>query len=159
MDTLVLVHLAISVIGIVLMIVWAKINPVVALVVGALYLGVAAGLGFTESVAAVNAGFGALMAEVGLIIGFGVMIGTTLTATGTMQRVVDGLLKLVGPKRSPYVLGLTSVIIFPSIYFDVALVILAPIAGADLHAEWSGDGDRRHTRDHDEQPDLEADGQ
>ena len=130
MDTLVLVHLAISVIGIVLMIVWAKINPVVALVVGALYLGVAAGLGFTESVAAVNAGFGALMAEVGLIIGFGVMIGTTLTATGTMQRVVDGLLKLVGPKRSPYVLGLTSGIIFPSIYFDVALVILAPIAGA-----------------------------
>lgn len=130
MDTLVLVHLAIAVIGIILMIVWAKINPVVALVVGALYLGVAAGLGFDETVLAVNTGFGALMAEVGLIIGFGVMIGTTLSATGTMQRVVDSLLKLVGPKRSPYVLGLTSGIIFPSIYFDVALVILAPIAGA-----------------------------
>lgn len=130
MDTLVLVHLAIAVIGIVLMIVWAKINPVVALVVGALYLGVAAGLGFDASVAAVNVGFGNLMAEVGLIIGFGVMIGTTLSATGTMQRVVDGLLKIVGPKKSPYVLGLTSGIIFPSIYFDVALVILAPIAGA-----------------------------
>jgi GntP family gluconate:H+ symporter len=130
MDIIVLVHLAIAVIGIVLMIVWAKINPVVALVVGALYLGVAAGLGFDETVTAVNTGFGNLMAEVGLIIGFGVMIGTTLSATGTMQRVVDGLLKLVGPKRSPYVLGLTSGIIFPSIYFDVALVILAPIAGA-----------------------------
>lgn len=130
MDTLVLIHLAISVIGIVLMIVWAKINPVVALIVGALYLGVASGLGFEASVAAVNVGFGSLMAEVGLIIGFGVMIGTTLSATGTMQRVVDGLLRLAGPKRSPYVLGLTSGIIFPSIYFDVALVILAPIAGA-----------------------------
>lgn len=130
MDTLVLIHLAIAVIGIVLMIVWAKINPVVALIVGALYLGVAAGLGFEASVTAVNVGFGNLMAEVGLIIGFGVMIGTTLSATGTMQRVVDGLMKLVGPKRSPYVLGLTSGIIFPSIYFDVALVILAPIAGA-----------------------------
>jgi gluconate:H+ symporter, GntP family len=130
MDIIVLVHLAVAVIGIVLMIVWAKINPVVALVVGALYLGVAAGLGFDETVAAVNTGFGNLMAEVGLIIGFGVMIGTTLSATGTMQRVVDGLLKVVGPKRSPYVLGLTSGIIFPSIYFDVALVILAPIAGA-----------------------------
>ncbi|MCY1157049.1 MAG: hypothetical protein MOP51_68, partial [Citricoccus sp.] len=34
MDIIVLVHLAIAVIGIVLMIVWAKINPVVALVVG-----------------------------------------------------------------------------------------------------------------------------
>ena len=129
MDIAVLVHLAIAVIGIVLMIVWAKINPVVSIVAGALYLGVAAGLGFTESVEAVNVGFGNLMAEVGLIIGFGVMIGTTLSATGTMQRVVDGLLKLVGPKKSPYVLGLTSGIVFPSIYFDVALVILAPMAG------------------------------
>lgn len=130
MDGLVLIHLAIAVIGIVLMITWAKINPVVALIVGALYLGIAAGLGFEGTVTAVNTGFGNLMAEVGLIIGFGIMIGTTLTATGTMQRVVDALLKLFGTKRSPYVLGLTSGIIFPSIYFDVALVILAPIAGA-----------------------------
>ncbi|NJC24266.1 H+/gluconate symporter-like permease [Arthrobacter pigmenti] len=130
MNTIVLIHLAVAVIGIILMIVWAKVNPVVSLVVGALYLGVASGLGFDSSVAAVNTGFGNLMAEVGLIIGFGVMIGTTLSATGTMQRVVDGLLRIVGPKRSPYVLGLTSGIIFPSIYFDVALVILAPIAGA-----------------------------
>lgn len=130
MDTVVLIHLVVAVIGIVLLISLAKINPVVSLIIGALYLGVAAGLGFSESVTAVNTGFGNLMAEVGLIIGFGVMIGTTLSATGTMQRVVDGLLKLVGPKGSPYVLGLTSGIIFPSIYFDVALVILAPIAGA-----------------------------
>lgn len=130
MDFLILIHLAIAVVGIVLLIAWAKINPVVALVIGALYLGVAGGLGFAASVEAVNVGFGNLMAEVGLIIGFGIMIGTTLTATGTMQRVVDGLLKAVGPRRSPYVLGLTSGIIFPSIYFDVALVILAPIAGS-----------------------------
>lgn len=130
MNTLLLAHLAITVIGIVLLIVWLRINPVVSLVVGALYLGVAGGLGLADSVTAVNEGFGNLMTEVGLIIGFGVMIGTTLSATGTLQRVVDRLLELCGPKRSPYVLGLTSGIIFPSIYFDVALVILAPIAGA-----------------------------
>lgn len=130
MDTMVLVHLVIAVVGVILLIVRAKINPVISLIVGSLYLGVAGGLGFDDTVAAVNTGFGDLMAEVGLIIGFGVMIGTTLSATGTMQRVVDALLKVVGPAKSPYVLGLTSGIIFPSIYFDVALVILAPIAGA-----------------------------
>lgn len=130
MDILLLVHLTIAVAGIVVLITCAKINPVISLIVGALYLGVAGGLGFTDTVAAVNEGFGNLMSEVGLIIGFGVMIGTTLTATGTIQRVVDGLLRLVGPKQAPYVLGLSAGIIFPSIYFDVALVILAPIAGA-----------------------------
>jgi len=129
MDALVIVHLVIAVVGIILLISLAKLNPVISLVIGALYLGVAGGLGFTETVDAVNTGFGDLMMEVGLIIGFGVMIGTTLSATGTMQRVVDALLGVVGPSRSHYALGLASGILFPSIYFDVALVILAPIAG------------------------------
>lgn len=130
MDTMVIVHLVIAVVAIILLISWAKLNPVISLVIGSLYLGLAAGLGVTGTVTAVNQGFGDLMMEVGLIIGFGVMIGTTLSVTGTMQRVVDALLKVVGPSRSPYVLGLASGILFPSIYFDVALVILAPIAGA-----------------------------
>lgn len=129
MEAMLLVHLGITIVGVILMIVWGRINPVVSLVVGALYLGLAGGMTADDAVTAVNTGFGDLMMEVGLIIGFGVMIGTTLSATGTMQRVVDGLLKLVGEKRAPYVLGLSSGIVFPSIYFDVALVILAPIAG------------------------------
>ena len=129
MDTMVIVHLVIAVVGVILLIAWAKINPVISLIIGSLYLGVAGGLGFTATVTAVNTGFGDLMTEVGLIIGFGVMIGTALSATGTMQRVVDAMLKVVGPSKSPYVLGLASGIVFPSIYFDVALVILAPIAG------------------------------
>lgn len=130
MDTFVLLHLVIAVVGIIVLIAKAKINPVVSLIVGALYLGIAGGLGFSETVAAVNTGFGNLMAEIGLIIGFGVFIGTILTANGTMIRVVDALLKTVGPRGSKYVLGLSSGIVFPSIYFDVALVILAPVADA-----------------------------
>ncbi|GAA1393931.1 GntP family permease [Luteococcus peritonei] len=130
MNLAILLHLAIAIIGIVLLIVIAKVNPVISLVVGALYLGVAGGLGPTDSVVAVSTGFGNLMAEVGLIIGFGVMIGALLSANGTMKRVVDGLLKMGGPKASAYILGLSSGIIFPSIYFDVALVIMAPIAKA-----------------------------
>ncbi len=128
MDTAVLIHLAVAVIGIILLIALGRINPVVSLIIGALYLGVAGGLGFADTVVAVNTGFGNLMAEIGLIIGFGVFIGTILTANGTMVRVVDALLKVAGPRGAKYVLGLSSGVIFPSIYFDVALVILTPIA-------------------------------
>lgn len=130
MSAAILVHLAIAIAGIVALIVVAKINPVISLVVGALYLGVAGGLGPTGTVGAATVGFGNLMAEVGLIIGFGVMIGAILSANGTMKRVVDGLLKLGGPRVSSYVLGISAGIIFPAIYFDVALVIMAPIAKA-----------------------------
>ncbi|WP_448612350.1 GntP family permease [Geodermatophilus sp. URMC 60] len=126
--TLLLLHTAITVAIVVGLIVLAKINPVISLVIGALYLGIAAGLGYEGTTAAVVEGFGNLMAEVGLIIGFGVMLGTLLSAMGTLHRVVDGMLRLVGAKRSPYVIGLTSGIVFPAIYFDVALVILGPMA-------------------------------
>lgn len=130
MGAAILIHLGIAIVGIVLLIVIGKINPVISLVVGSLYLGLAGGLGPTETVLAATVGFGNLMAEVGLIIGFGVMIGAILSANGTMKRVVDGLLKLGGPRTSSYVLGISSGIIFPAIYFDVALVIMAPIAKA-----------------------------
>ena len=126
--TLLLLHIAITVAIVVGLIVFAKINPVISLVIGALYLGIAAGLGYEGTTTAVVEGFGNLMAEVGLIIGFGVMLGTLLSAMGTLHRVVDGMLRLVGAKRSPYVMGLTSGIVFPAIYFDVALVILGPMA-------------------------------
>ena len=126
--TLLLLNTAITVAIVVGLIVFAKINPVISLVIGALYLGIAAGLGYEATTTAVVEGFGNLMAEVGLIIGFGVMLGTLLSAMGTLHRVVDGMLRLVGAKRSPYVIGLTSGIVFPAIYFDVALVILGPMA-------------------------------
>ncbi|HYF45639.1 MAG TPA: hypothetical protein VD926_05465, partial [Acidimicrobiales bacterium] len=126
--TALLLNTAITVAIVVGLIVFAKINPVISLVIGALYLGIAAGLGYEGTTTAVTEGFGILMAEVGLIIGFGVMLGTLLSAMGTLHRVVDGMLRLFGVKRSPYVIGLASGIVFPAIYFDVALVILGPMA-------------------------------
>jgi GntP family gluconate:H+ symporter len=123
-----LIHTALTVAIVVGLIVFARINPVISLVIGALYLGLAAGLGVEATTTAVAEGFGNLMAEVGLIIGFGVMLGALLSAMGTLHRIVEGMLRLFGANRSPHVLGLSSGIIFPAIYFDVALVIMAPMA-------------------------------
>ncbi|NHD19377.1 MULTISPECIES: SLC13 family permease [unclassified Actinopolyspora] len=127
-DALILMHTAFAVVGIVLLIVVARINPVIILVVGSLYLGLATGLGFDTTTTAVAQGFGDLMADVGLIIGFGVLLGSLLSTTGALQRIVELFLRVCGREKSPYVLGLTSGVVFPSIYFDVALVMLAPIA-------------------------------
>ena len=123
-----LLHIAITVALVIGLIVFVKINPVISLVIGALYLGIAGGLGYEDTTTAVTEGFGNLMAEVGLIIGFGVMLGALLSAMGTLHRIVDAMLRAFGAKRSPYVLGLSSGIVFPAIYFDVALVIMAPMA-------------------------------
>jgi GntP family gluconate:H+ symporter len=127
-DTLIVLHTAIAIIAIVVLIVVVKVDPVPSLVIGTLYLGVAAGLGFGDTIGTLVQGFGDIMAEVGLLIGFGVLMGTLLTAMGALQKLVELLLRILGPRRLPYALSAALTTIFPSIYVDVQLVLASPLA-------------------------------
>jgi gluconate:H+ symporter, GntP family len=127
-DTLIVLHTAIAIIAIVLLIVVAKVDPVISLVIGTLYLGVAAGLGFGDTIGTFVRGFGDIMAEVGLLIGFGVLMGTLLTAMGALQKLVELLLRVLGPRRLPYAFSAALSTIFPAIYVDVQLVLASPLA-------------------------------
>ena len=127
-DTLIVLHTAIAIIAIVLLIVVAKVDPVISLVIGTLYLGVAAGLGFEDTIGTFVQGFGDIMAEVGLLIGFGVLMGTLLTAMGALQKLVELLLRILGPRRLPYAFSAALTTIFPAIYVDVQLVLASPLA-------------------------------
>ncbi|GAB3455660.1 SLC13 family permease [Streptomonospora sediminis] len=127
-DTLIVLHTSIAIIGIVLLILAAGVEPVIALVIGSIYLGLAAGLGFEKTISTVAQGFGDIMAEVGLLIGFGVLLGSLLFSMGALQKLVELLLRLLGPRRLPYTLSAVLSTIFPSIYVDVQLVLAAPLA-------------------------------
>ncbi len=91
-DTLIVLHTAIAIIAIVLLILVTRIDPVIALVIGSIYLGLAAGLGFESTIGTIAQGFGDIMAEVGLLIGFGVLLGSLLFAVGALQKLVGVLL-------------------------------------------------------------------
>ncbi|QUX27514.1 GntP family permease [Nocardiopsis akebiae] len=127
-DTLVVAHTAIAIIGVVLLILAARVEPVIALVIGSIYLGLAAGLGFEKTISTIAQGFGDIMTEVGLLIGFGVLLGSLLFRMGALQKLVELLLRLLGPKRLPYALASVLSTVFPSIYVDVQLVLAAPLA-------------------------------
>ncbi len=124
----IVIHTAIAILAVVVMIVRFKFNPVVSLVVGSAYLGLAAGLGVDKTIEAITKGFGDIMAEVGLLIAFGVLMGAILQQTGAIQRLVQTLLKVFGAKRMPYAMSLTVATFLQSIYLDVLLVISAPLA-------------------------------
>jgi H+/gluconate symporter-like permease len=125
--TAVVLNTAVAIIAVVVMIVRFKFNPVVSLVVGSAYLGLAVGLGVEKTIDAIMTGFGDIMAEVGLLIAFGVLMGAILQQTGAIQRLVQSLLKLFGPKRMPYAMSLTIATLLQSIFLDVLLVISAPL--------------------------------
>lgn len=122
------VHTAIAIVLVVGLIIWAKVDPVISLVVACLYLGLAAGVGFEGTVTAITGGFGEIMAKVGLLIGFGVLIGALLHSLGTFRKLVRALLSVVGARRLPYALTGAMSTVFPSIYVDVQVVLAAPLA-------------------------------
>ncbi|HEX7350464.1 GntP family permease [Brachybacterium sp.] len=124
---MVILHTAIAIAGIVALIIKAKLDPVIALIIGALYLGLATGVGFTETVGAITLGFGDIMAEVGLLIGFGVLIGSLLYEMGAFQKMVTLLVNGVGGRRLPYALTAAMSTVFPSIYVDVQVVLASPV--------------------------------
>jgi H+/gluconate symporter-like permease len=127
-DTAVIINTAVAILAVVLMIVRFKFNPVVSLVVGSAYLGLAVGLGVEGTIEAITGGFGEIMAEVGLLIAFGVLMGAILQRTGAIQRLVEKLLRVFGAKRMPYAMSLTIATALQSIFLDVLLVISAPLA-------------------------------
>src|SRR3954463_13826306 len=98
-DVAVIANTAAAIVAVVVMIVRFKFNPVVALVIGSSYLGLAVRLGTEKTIEGITTGFGDIMAEVGLLIAFGVLMGAILQQTGAIQRLVDMLLKVFGPKR------------------------------------------------------------
>lgn len=121
-------HTAVAIVLVVGLIIRLRVEPVIALVIGSLYLGIAGGVGLEGTVGAITLGFGDIMAEVGLLIGFGVLIGALLHASGAFRRLVEVLVNRVGARRLPYALTSLLAVVMPSIYVDVQVVLASPVA-------------------------------
>ena len=125
---MVALHTAIAIVLAVGLIIWLKVDPVISLLLASLYLGLASGVGFAGTIEAIAVGFGEIMAEVGLLIGFGVLIGAFLHSAGAFHRLLDVFVRIMGATRLPYALSLLHSTILPSIYVDVQVVLASPVA-------------------------------
>ncbi|GAB3537542.1 SLC13 family permease [Arthrobacter tecti] len=127
-DWQILTITGVAILAIVVLIIRFKVNPVLALVLGAAFLGLATGLGANTTTETIMQGFADIMFEVGLLIGWGVLMGALLNEMGAIRRLVDKLMHIFGPKGIPYALGLTIGTALQSIFLDVLLVMSAPLA-------------------------------
>lgn len=112
----------------VLLIVRVRIHPAVVLALAAATVGLVTGLGVEGTVDAVTTGFGDIMADAGLLIAFGVLIGSLLRAVGAIERLVETLLRWFGPQRMPMTMTVACATVLQPIFVDVLIVIAAPLA-------------------------------
>ena len=112
---------------IVLLITWFKLHAFLALMIGAIGVGIAAGLGAGASVAAFAKGFGDTMGGVGILIGLGAMYGKLLADSGGADRIVDTLVRRSSVRALPWMMALVGALIGLPMFFEVGLVLLMPV--------------------------------
>ena len=104
-----------------------RLHAMIALVLVSVITAVAAGIPIGDVPDALFAGFSETLGEVALLVGFGVMLGRLLEATGGAQVLADTLIARFGEKRAPLALGVASLLFGFPIFFDAGLVVFLPI--------------------------------
>ena len=74
-ETQILIGLGIGIVCLIFMIMKTKIHTFLALILATVLVGVIGGIEFKQIVASITKGFGGTLGSIGIIIGFGVMMG------------------------------------------------------------------------------------
>ena len=111
-----------------LLIIKFKVQAVIAILVGAVTIGLVAGMPFTEIISSVNEGIGNTLKSIALLVGLGSMFGAILEVSGGAQTLAVTMVNRFGDKKAAWALGITGLIIAMPVFFDAGLIILIPLA-------------------------------
>lgn len=120
-----------ALIGLVLLLVLIikfKIQAMVSILIGAITIGLVAGMPFEDIVTAVNDGIGNTLKGIALLVGLGSMFGAILEASGGAQTLAVTMVRRFGDKKAAWALGITGLVIAMPVFFDAGLIILIPLA-------------------------------
>jgi GntP family gluconate:H+ symporter len=120
-------YLALSVILIVALTARLSLHPFIALLLATLFYGLLSGMPMTEVVTSINQGFGATLGGIGLIIIFGVIIGTFLENTGGAYVIADRILRWVGRQRVAPAMGIMGWVVSIPVFADSGFMLLSPL--------------------------------
>lgn len=105
-----------------------KVHAMVSILIGAISIGLMAGMPASEIITAVNDGIGNTLKGIALLIGLGSMFGAILEASGGAQTLAVTMVKRFGDEKAAWALGITGLIIAMPVFFDAGLIILIPLA-------------------------------
>lgn len=125
--TVLVVNLFIAIALMIALILIPKLNPAISLVIASVYMGVSCGLGFVASIDIIAAGFGDMMASIGLPIGFGVILGQLMSDTGAARVIARTIVRSVPNRFVLYAVAAAGFILAIPVFFDVTFIILIPI--------------------------------
>ncbi|MFF5407363.1 gluconate:H+ symporter [Streptomyces misionensis] len=117
----------VGIVVIVLLITKFKLHAFLALTIGSLALGAAAGAPLDKVLTSFTTGLGSTVASTGVLIALGATLGKLLTDSGGADQVVDTILAKAGGRAMPWAMVLIASVIGLPIFFEVGIVLLIPV--------------------------------
>lgn len=135
-----LIGLVIGIALLIFLVLRTKIHAFLALIIASVVVGVVGGMpvadikletGVTFGIInSIKNGFGSTLGNIGIVIGFGVMMGQLFEVTGAAEKMAQVFLKIFGKKHEEEAMAFTGFLVSIPIFCDSGFVILAPIAKA-----------------------------
>ena len=112
---------------VVLLITWVRMPAFLALATGSLFVGLASRMPLADIPRGFQSGVGDTLGFIAMVIGLGTVIGKLLAESGGAAQVSGALIRAMGPRRLDWALMLSGFIIGLPVFFQVGLVLLAPV--------------------------------
>ena len=126
-DVQLLAAAVLAIAAVVVLIVWLRFNPFLALLLGAVVLTVVSGLDPLKAIDSFTAGVGATFGGVGILVALGAMVGMMLISSGGAAEVVDSIVSRVSDRWLPWAMAAAAALIGLPMFFEIGVVLLIPI--------------------------------
>jgi len=124
------VIVAVSILLLVALIVWVKVEPFIAFLITSILAGLFLGIPLTDISGAIQTGIGNLMGALVIVIVLGAMLGKIVADSGAAQRIAQFLMNSFGKKHVNWAIALTALIVGIPLFFNVGFVLLVPLVFA-----------------------------
>ena len=105
-----------------------RVQAMVAILVGAVLIGLGCGMSFESIVESVNQGIGGTLQGIALLVGLGSMFGAILEISGGAQSLSLSMVRKFGDRKAAWALAITGTVVAIPVFFDAGLIILIPLA-------------------------------
>ena len=119
--------LLVSVLFIILGTTKLKLHPFIVLLLAAYFAGAMAGLAMLTIAASISTGFGSIMANIGIVIILGTIIGIILEKSHAAVKLAELVMKLVGKRFPALAMSIIGYIVSTPVFCDSAFIILSSL--------------------------------
>ena len=100
-----------------------KVHAMISILIGAVGIGLMAGMPLSDIIGSVNEGIGNTLKGIALLVGLGSMFGAILEESGGAQTLAVTMVRKFGDEKAAWALGITGLVVAMPVFFDAGLIL------------------------------------